>query len=555
MKKLPITLCLLVLLAGCQRANTDDNKTLDYDSLEVSFKASLDGQVWPEGSKIGIIATCTRDDATGSLMSKNPVAVFKINGSSNTEPLYAESDDDKVTALRSDHNFSFCAVYPSSAAGSDVTAIPVSVPATQNYDGGIMNSLTFVSTSAPLSVIPTIDLDMSTMFSILELYIPNDICETPVLKSMKLEPTDVDAFDSYLAQKGTYNAYTGVFTPASTGSSNEIVLNFGDSGLSLVNEYTKVQLVVAPFTIPEGGLSITFTDSNNETNTIPALASDNEVGLSIKAGETYTSYLSTFSDGIIPVNFPVIFPIGYPNKDNTQNGYCNAANAWMSEWVTNEACASATRTSQMWSGQHGIVRSMDQTQAYITWNWDDAINDTNIKHFIETSNTAKYYISTFGVKGIWTGDFFEFFIPVRKFKAGSSLKLSMPIYTRSGPTFWEVLYKDGEDWKSTATADLPAFEGSDVTKTATWAVPFGGPAASTKLDTEQSVSMKFSKAIASGIIQIRVKCVDGSIVSSGTNAVTTGLTAPTYSGTAGSAPFYFWNPGKLDDQSIKIELF
>ena len=127
----------------------------------------------------------------------------------------------------------------------------------------------------------------------------------------------------------------------------------------------------------------------------------------------------------------------------------------------------------------------------------------------------------------------------------------MPIYTRQGPTFWEVLYLDGEEWKSTAKDNLPAFEGSDVTARATWAVPYLAVTATT--DNEQSVNMTFANEIKSGEIHIKVRCVDGSILSSGANKVTTGATGP-YGGATAGAPFYFYNPGKRNDQHIRIEL-
>ena len=88
-------------------------------------------------------------------------------------------------------------------------------------------------------------------------------------------------------------------------------------------------------------------------------------------------------------------------------------------------------------------------------------------------------------------------------------------------------------------------------KPATWAIPF--LQTTSTVDNEQNVVMTFANEIKSGEIHIKVKCVDGSIISSKENTVTTGLTGPYNNGTA-SAPFYFWNPGKRFDHDIKIEL-
>ena len=192
----------------------------------------------------------------------------------------------------------------------------------------------------------------------------------------------------------------------------------------------------------------------------------------------------------------------------------------------------------------------------MTWNWADGIKSTGVKYFIETANTAAQKISAVGVKGVWTGDYYEFVIPVKDFAAETTLTLTMPMYTRGGPTFWEVKYLDGEQWKTTATADLPAFAGSDVKATATWALPFGGAAnADNHTNTNQTVDMTFANAVARGEIKIRVICVDGSIQSDAADHVKVEQTSPVKASSgAASAPFYFWNPGDRDNQAITIDV-
>lgn len=309
--------------------------------------------------------------------------------------------------------------------------------------------------------------------------------------------------------------------------------------------------IVAAARTYTGGISMSFTRNDGDPKTVTT-TEDVIVGRSkvTNVGSFDTSV--PVIEHVTPVTFPVVFPLGFPNGDNTQTGFCNSANEWALPWATDDACVSATRTTQSWSGYHGKMLCKDQNQAYVRWYWAEGIASTGVKYFIETANTASLLISTFGVKGVWTGDFFEITLPVKDFEAGTTLKLTMPIYTRSGPTFWEVLYKDGEEWKSTAVENLPAFEGSDVTRKATWAIPFGGAAASATIDTDQTVEMMFDNAIDEGTVTIRVRCVDGTVVSNAANSVSV-VTKPANSSNNANAPFYFWNPGNKSSQSIKIE--
>lgn len=552
MKKNLFILCMAVTATVACQPNTDDNKTLDFDSLQVNFDATLGGQDWPENAAVGVIATCTRDGQENFVLSENPVGKYNAFVESGAARLAPATEADKAVALASDHNFHFYGIYPCPAGEVNLGSIPVSVPPVQTYGVPVTENLTFLASARTLSILPTIRLELNTIFSVLELNIPDDLSgdKGTILKSMEMGPAEGSSFSDFLAPSGTYNAGTGEFTVDKAKSSSTIKVDFGANGLPLTSAFTKVYVAMNAITIPEGGFTIKFICSDNSEVTVPALASEKEVGTKIAAGETYVTYVSGNSDGVIPVTFPVIFPLGYPEGDNTKTGYCNAAQPWMAEWVNDPACASATKTSEHWRGQHGKVLCKDQNQAYVTWNWAEDIQFTTFKYFIETANTASYHISTFGVKGVWTNDYFEFTIPVRKFAAGSQITLTMPFYTRSGPTFWEVLYKDGEDWKSTAVDNLPAYSGASVTRKATWALPFGGAAASANIDTDQTVTMTFENKIDSGYINIRVRCVDGSIVSSAANTVKE-VSDPA------ANPFYFWNPNpdkRATGQAITLEL-
>ena len=559
MKKYFAILCCALLAATACQPNTDDNKGLEWETLEVNFSAELNGQSWPAGAELGIIATCTRNGQEASIMSENQVARYVVAEAGSTSRLTAATDADKIISLKGDHNYKFHVVFPYPEGDVDLSAIPVGVPVNQKHEDGILKSLTFLGSASVISVIPTVEMEVKTMFSILELNVPNDLRDgfESTIKTMKISAPE--GFTGHIAQSGLFNVYEGTFEPSETASSNEIYMDFGE-GLELKEPYTKVYVAVAPFTVPEGGLNLTFTDVDGTETSLTAFASEKEVGTSLEAGETMSAYLSGISDGIIPVTFPVVFPMGFPEgAAATTDGYNNptvAEHTWVHEWYADAACSASGKTSHKqtdWTGHHGTLYCADQPQAYMKWVWDEKLADLGIIHFIETTNSlGSNYISTVGIKGVWTDDYFEFVIPVRKFAAGSTLCLKMSLYTRQGPTFWEVLYLDGDQWKSTAVDNLPAYEGAEVTARATWAIPY--LETKSTIDNEKSVNMTFEKEIKSGEIHIKVRCVDGSIKSSGLNAVTTGNTTPNIKSGAADAPFYFWNPGKRQDHDIRIEL-
>ena len=313
-------------------------------------------------------------------------------------------------------------------------------------------------------------------------------------------------------------------------------------------------LVISPRTYA-GGMTIGFTLDNNKVMTAECTS---DIVIEKSKITNIGTFDTTYQEENVftPVTFPVVFPMGIKDGVGINNPDV-ATNTWVQEWYADDACSAPTAANKPykqthWTGHHGTLYSAEQPQATMKWVWDEKITTFGISHFIETTTSVKSGIGTVGVKGIWTDDYFEFVLPVKDFDACTTLSLTMALYTRQGPTFWEVLYLDGDQWKSTAVDNLPAYAGAEVTAKATWAVPY--LASSSTTDNEQYVNMLFENAIKQGEIKIRVKCVDGSILSSGANAVTTGNTKPYVSGSTAAAPFYIWNPGKRDNHDIVIDI-
>lgn len=317
--------------------------------------------------------------------------------------------------------------------------------------------------------------------------------------------------------------------------------------------------VLSPRTY-EGGMSISFALDNGKTMTATCTEDIVVERSKITSIGTYDTTYQEEEEVFTPVTFPVVFPMGYPEgataKEQGYN-YPAPANSYVYDgWYSSPACGNGNAITG--SGQYGTLYSKEQPQAKMQWNWGDDIATLNVPHFIETSSTfsntnGTWYISTVGIKGVWTGDFYEFILPVENFDAETTLQLNMPILSTYGPVFWEVLYLDGDQWKSTAVENLPAYEGATVTATATWAIPYTTYNASPAVNTLQTVDMTFANAIKKGEIRIKVKCVDGSIQGYGINTVQT-KTTPRMANGKCSANFYIYNPADRNNSHITIDI-
>ena len=50
MKRITYILSTAIFLCVACEVNHDDNRTLEYDSIEVNFASSIEGNEWPEGA-------------------------------------------------------------------------------------------------------------------------------------------------------------------------------------------------------------------------------------------------------------------------------------------------------------------------------------------------------------------------------------------------------------------------------------------------------------------------------------------------------------------------
>ncbi len=508
-----ILLSAALLAAGCH-PNGDNNKTLDFETLDVNFSVKTSGMELPAGTAFSIAATCTRGGEADVMMGERPVSEYRLTdeGVVRTEQyikwqLVKASGEDAVTALAGDHNFRFRAVSPAVETIGESAA--VKIPSVQEYAAGVNSYLSLWAAKSVTTVIPDIELELSTPAAVLNLLVPIDIVEENVpatLKSIEISPA-ADGSSVVLAGEGNIDFASGEFTLGTAGSSSALTVNFPEGGLKLEAAKTEVKLAVLPFTTPKGGFKAKFSDVNGKSFETVFLAQETDEGKKVEAGAVTDVVISASGDGVEPVTFPVLFPVS--KVDGVQRFTAASQPRWMSE---------------------GCWSCSEQPQAYCEWHQVSTLeHPSGFNQKREIVNSGN--ISTGGVKGVWTGDYFEFTIPVKKFAAGTKIQMQMPFYGRQEPVFWNIKYRDGEQWKTCNLHDEVCYDGK-TSMECTFSLVRGA-----KIITE---TMTFTNEVKSGFLKIRVECADGAVQADTITDVAT--REYPYSDKSGyAAPFYFWD--------------
>lgn len=198
--------------------------------------------------------------------------------------------------------------------------------------------------------------------------------------------------------------------------------------------------------------------------------------------------------------FPVVFPVGNSAIDSYKQPY--------------------------WSG-YGLWVCKDQEQAFAKWVY--ASTDA-IPGMVPTKTWANNEsISSVALRGIWTGDYFEFVIPVEDFAAGTTVNFEAPFYTRQGPVFWTFEWLDGTTWKNN-DSQICSWD-DKYTRKASFALKLG-----TTIVTQKAV---FSNAISKGKLRFRIRCADGTIQADTATSSAVERDAPNHTDTDYSSVFYF----------------
>lgn len=264
LNRLWLCVAALPLFFGCMNYDDCGNTSLDYESLDVSFKATLPLQYnLNEEMSFGAYGTCTRDGQTDVNMSAAPVSKM---AHTMAAPYYffSKTDEDAIVGLKGDHNYRFYAYYPYDPSCTDIAAIPVNIPSVITYDENAPALSPLIVASATVtSIIAPVPMTFSAPASCqMTIRIPDTACK--VIKSIKMYPGNT-SWKGRFAFSGTYDAFTKEITEDEATVSKSITVDFGPSGHEMKPGYLAVSFLMGEAKYVTGGVKLAVTDIDGVT--------------------------------------------------------------------------------------------------------------------------------------------------------------------------------------------------------------------------------------------------------------------------------------------------
>ncbi len=499
MRKLISCLLALVVCFGCSNSPSDNN-SLDYESIDISFHASCKGVAFEETDIVGVFASCTRDGVENTPMSEIVPCLYHPVSDGETANLIASGS--WVSSTAGDHNFLFKAYFPYNESYTDMESIPASVPSFVSFTRDAPLKPLCVASSPAIRVVAPVDLDFRPLCCLADFRLADNIVNKEggtVVRKMTVAPSPESGFNGFLAYNATYNFNTGELDIDESGKSNSVTVDFGEAGYALPSGFTDVKFLMAPFRVPEGGLEVTITDINGKNMVVNLF--ETSTGKEYKAGDTVSAMIKPeeYID-VVPCTSPVLWPVGY------KDGEPQFSKSNQPLWVQTGALLPSEHQDHIWTAE--------QPLANIQFHFADD-RPADFKLQFENNQFPQYNYASPCLKGLWTGDWFEFTIPVKDFTAGTEVTVTLPIYDRGCPVFWDLEYLDGTEWKCNRS-EQESPDGQ-FTHACTFAFPHGNAEGSFE-GCVVTHKMTFSKAIRSGYMKLRLKCADGTIIA--TNATT-----------------------------------
>lgn len=463
-----LALPVLAVVSACEKTIVKEEV---YVPVEVSVTVSDPEGLIADGSDVAVVAHCMRN-GEGTPMSVNPVARFKASVSSGKTVLSPASPEDRIYAEHEDSEISLTVVSP----WSESVSLETDVPQTQTYGQKL-----------PSAVYGTVTMDAVSS----SVYVP--VSERPLCSVLSLEiPADIIAAKTVTLSEMSLLGVKMIFP----------------GGLEM-SENRTVDVAVAPGTVPEGGITVSFADTDGGTFTSAILSGPADAGLELALGCRTEAYVPG-ADPFRPCTFPVVFPLG--RNPSARNGYYNYSDD-QPDW-----------------NNMGIWRCFAQKQAYATWN---QVSEPSATMFQKREMVNTGDIGSIGLKGIWTGDYFEFVIPVENIEAGSVVSFEAPFYGRQQPVFWTVEWLDGEEWTSNVRETV-SWDGSATVEASFCTRLYG---------TVINYSFRLRNPIVKGNLKVRLICTDGRYQADTNTGAVVERDLPYNDGKIYQSPFYFYCEG------------
>lgn len=251
----------LLVLDGCMNYDDCGNTSLDYETLNVSFKATLPLQyTLRDDMYFGASGLCTRDGQADVKMSS--AAVSKMEHTSSS-PFYffSQTDEDAIVGVKGDHNYRFYAYYPYDPTCTSISAVPVNIPSKITFDENAPAlSPLIVASSTVTSIIAPVAMQFKAPASCqLTLLIPETACE--VIKSVRIYAGN-NSWKGRFAFSGTYDIVNNELREDESSQSKSITVDFGPSGYTMKPGYLRVSFLMGEAKYVTGGVKMEIMDIN-----------------------------------------------------------------------------------------------------------------------------------------------------------------------------------------------------------------------------------------------------------------------------------------------------
>lgn len=254
----------IIVLHGCMNYDDCGNASLDYETLNVSFKATLPLQyTLNDEMYFGVSGMCTRDGKEDVNMSS--AAVSRM-GHTSSAPIYffSQTDEDAIVGVKGDHNYRFYAYYPYDPSCTDIAAIPVNIPSVITYeeDAPALSPLIVANTTVT-SIIAPVPMTFTAPASCqMTVRIPDTACK--VIKSIRMYPGNM-SWKGRFAFSGTYDVFTNEITEDPATVSKSITVDFGPDGHEMKPGYLVVSFLMGEAKYVTGGVKLEVTDIDGVT--------------------------------------------------------------------------------------------------------------------------------------------------------------------------------------------------------------------------------------------------------------------------------------------------